>query len=208
MIDKMGLLFASLHQETSGGAPEWIVAGLGNPGAQYEGTRHNAGFAALNMLSAKIGVRIERAKFKSMCGTGRIAGKQVLLLKPQTFMNLSGEAVAAAAHFYKLPMSHVLVLFDDISLPVGKLRVRRKGSAGGHNGIKSIIEESGTSDFPRIKLGVGDKPRPDYDLANWVLGRFSQDDRPLFAQSLERAADAVEELLKNGVGSAMNLYNA
>lgn len=208
MIDRMALLFASLHHEPVGGAPEWIVVGLGNPGMQYEGTRHNAGFAALDMLSAKYGIRVEQTKFKALCGMAQIAGKPALLMKPQTFMNLSGESVAAAARFYKLPMSHVLVLFDDISLPVGKLRVRRKGSAGGHNGIKSIIGECGTSEFPRIKIGVGDKPRPDYDLASWVLGRFAEDDQPMFAQSLERTANAVEELLQNGVGAAMNLYNA
>lgn len=208
MIDRLGLLFASLHTEPSGGAPEWIVAGLGNPGIQYEGTRHNAGFAALDMLAAKNGVRIDRAKFKALCGIGQVAGKRVLLLKPQTFMNLSGEAVAAAAHFYKLPVERVLVLFDDISLPVGKLRVRRKGSAGGHNGIKSIIGECGSDGFPRVKIGVGDKPHPDYDLASWVLGKFSEAERPVFAQSLDRAAEAVEELIQNGVGSAMNLYNS
>lgn len=207
MIDRMALLFASLHHEPTGGVPEWLVAGLGNPGMQYEGTRHNAGFAALDHLAAKYGVAIDRAKFKALCGQANIAGKRVLLLKPQTFMNLSGEAVAAAAHFYKLPVTRILVLFDDISLPVGRLRVRRKGSAGGHNGIKSIIEQCGSSDFPRVKIGVGNKPRPDYDLAKWVLGRMAETDRPTFAEALDHAVGAVEELLQNGTGSAMNIYN-
>ncbi len=203
----MERLFAALRGGNAGGAPEWLIAGLGNPGLQYRRTRHNAGFEALDTLAARRGIEVARKKFKALCGEGEIAGKRVLLLKPQTFMNLSGEAVAEAAQFYKVPVSQVLILFDDISLAPGKLRVRRKGSAGGHNGIKSIIASCGSSEFPRVKIGVGAKPRPDYDLAAWVLGRFSEPDRARFEEALDRAADAVEEIVKNGVESAMNRYN-
>lgn len=208
MNERLGLLFASLARKEQAGPPEWLIAGLGNPGLQYAKTRHNAGFAALDLLAARHGAQVSRMRFKSLCGDGHLAGRRVLFLKPQTYMNDSGEAVAEAMRFYKLPIERVLVLFDDISLPPGKLRVRRHGSAGGHNGIKSIIELCGSCEFPRVKIGVGDKPRPDYDLAAWVLGHFGKEEEPLFRDGLAHAADAVEEILKNGVDSAMNLYNA
>lgn len=206
MNDRLALLFASLAKKQPG-PPEWLVAGLGNPGLQYEKTRHNAGFMALDLLAARCGAEVTRMKFKSFCGEARVAGRRVLLLKPQTYMNDSGEALAEAMRFYKLPIDRVLVLFDDVSLAPGRVRVRRSGSAGGHNGIKSIIALCGSADFPRVKIGVGAKPRPDYDLAAWVLGRFDQQQAPLFREGLSHAADAVEELLKNGVDSAMNRYN-
>lgn len=194
-----------------GGMPhggfEYIVAGLGNPGAEYARSRHNTGFMALDYIAGECGAEIKRIKFKSLCGEAEISGKRVLLLKPQTFMNLSGEAVVEAASFYKLPMEHVVVLFDDISLAPGKLRVRPKGSDGGHNGIKNIIYLSGTDLFPRVKIGVGAKPRPDYDLAAWVLGKFPEDDLKAVSGAVERAWGAVKLIVAGDVAKAMNDYN-
>lgn len=189
------------------GPVEYIVAGLGNPGREYDGSRHNAGFLAVERIARRCGVSIGRIKFKSLCADASFGGRRVLLLKPQTFMNLSGEAVCDAAAFYKIPMERVVVLYDDISLPPGKIRVRPKGSAGGHNGIKNIIYLSGTEVFPRVKIGVGDKPRPDYDLAAWVLGHPSGDDAAKLDEALERAADAAEAILTLGVSEAMNRFN-
>lgn len=209
MVDRLKHLFENIEHKTSSvsGPPEYIVVGLGNPGGEYEGTRHNAGFMALDTMAQSLGVPIARAKFKSLCGDVVVAGKRVLLLKPQTYMNLSGEAVRDAAEFYKLPMTRVIVVYDDIALPVGKLRVRPKGSDGGHNGIKNIIYLTGTDVFPRIKIGVGQKPRPDYDLVKWVLGRFSSDDRQLIDRVAADTQGAVEEILQNGTASAMDKYN-
>jgi len=208
MFDRLRSLFESIDKKNSaGGPPEYIVAGLGNPGREYEGSRHNAGFMALDRLAAGLSVPVTRLKFKSLCGDGVIAGKRVLLLKPQTFMNLSGEAVRDAAEFYKIPMERVIVLYDDISLAPGKLRVRGKGTDGGHNGIKNIIYLTGTDVFPRIKVGVGQKPRQDYDLVKWVLGRFPAEQRPLIEAALSDAAQAVEEIIQNGISSAMNRFN-
>lgn len=189
------------------GPVEYILAGLGNPGVEYDGTRHNAGFMALDYIAAQCGARVDRIKFKSLCGDAMVAGKRVLLLKPQTYMNLSGEAVRDAAAFYKIPMERVVVLYDDISLPVGKIRVRPKGSDGGHNGIKNIIYLSGTDVFPRVKLGVGNKPRPDADLAAWVLGHIPPEGRDAFADAVRRAYGAVEKILTDGVAAAMNDFN-
>ena len=208
MFDRLRSLFESIDKKNgAGGPPEYIVAGLGNPGREYEGSRHNAGFMALDRLASGLSVPVTRIKFKSLCGDGVIAGKRVLLLKPQTFMNLSGEAVRDAAEFYKIPMAHVIVLYDDISLATGKLRVRGKGTDGGHNGIKNIIHLTGTDVFPRIKVGVGQKPRQDYDLVKWVLGRFPADQRPLIDAALGDAALAVEEIIQNGIAGAMNRFN-
>ncbi|HEX3026191.1 MAG TPA: aminoacyl-tRNA hydrolase, partial [Clostridia bacterium] len=173
-----------------------MVAGLGNPGKEYEGTRHNAGFIALDSISQSLNVRLDRARFKSCCGIASVGGKKALLMKPQTFMNLSGEAVAEASSFYKIPMEKVIVIYDDISLPVGKIRIRPKGSAGGHNGIKNIISLTGTDVFPRIKIGVGQKPRPDYDLVDWVLGRIPQTEKEQFAQAVESTARAAEMIIQ------------
>jgi PTH1 family peptidyl-tRNA hydrolase len=209
MLDRLKGLFDSIDKKNNpvGGPPEYIIAGLGNPGKDYEGTRHNAGFMALDQLAARLATPVIRMKFKSLCGDAVIAGKRVLLLKPQTFMNLSGEAVRAAAEFYKIPLARVIVLYDDISLPAGKLRVRQKGSDGGHNGIKNIIYLTGTDVFPRVKIGVGQKPRPDYDLVKWVLGRFPANEQPLLDEALQNAALAVEEIIQNGTASAMNRFN-
>ena len=185
----------------------WLIAGLGNPGLQYEKTRHNAGFMALEQLAAKYDISFAKHKFEAVFGDGTIAGKRVLLAKPQTYMNNSGRAVSALAAFYKIPPQRVLVLSDDISLDVGKIRVRRKGSAGGHNGLKDIIELLGTEEFARIKIGVGDRPDADRDLADWVLGKVPKAEEEAFAAALEKAALAAVEVLRSGVDSAMNRYN-
>lgn len=189
------------------GKTEYIIAGLGNPGLKYEDTRHNAGFKALDEISLKYGAKIGKIKFKSLCGDAVICGRRVLLIKPQTFMNSSGEAVRDAAGFYKIPMDHVIILYDDISLQPGKIRVRPKGSDGGHNGIKSIIYLSGTDVFPRVKIGVGAKPRPDYDLAAWVLGKPKEEDARLITDAVSRVADAVETIISDGTAKAMNDFN-
>lgn len=209
MVDRLKHLFDSIENKSStvSGPPEYIIAGLGNPGRDYEGTRHNVGFMALDALAQSLGAPVTKAKFKALCGDAAIAGHRVLLLKPQTFMNLSGEAIRDAAEFYKLPMTRVIVIYDDISLPVGKLRVRPKGSDGGHNGIKNIIYLTGTDVFPRVKIGVGQKPRPDYDLVKWVLGRFSSDDRQLIDEAAADTQEAVEEIIRNGTPSAMDKFN-
>ncbi len=189
------------------GPVDFLIVGLGNPGRKYEGTRHNAGFMAVDVLANRLGVKVDRLKFKSLCGQVELEGKRCLLMKPQTFMNNSGEAVQEAAGFYKIPPEQVLVLFDDISLPPGKLRIRRKGSDGGHNGIKSIIYLLNSDQFPRVKIGVGAKPHPDYDLASWVLSGFSKADQALMLEAYGKAADAVELLVKGETDKAMNLYN-
>ena len=186
---------------------DWLIVGLGNPGREYEKTRHNVGYRALDLLAQQAGVRVDRAKFRSLSRTCTLAGQKVLLLKPETFMNNSGEAVQLAAMFYKVPISHILVLSDDISLPVGKIRIRPEGSAGGHNGLKSIIAHLGSQDFPRIKIGVGAKPHPDYDLADWVLSSFSAQEEKALASAIEHAAAAVPELLRNGPARAANQFN-
>ena len=154
----------------------WLIAGLGNPEAKYEGTRHNTGFAALDYLAGKWGIPVSKAKFQGLWGQGEVDGRKVCLLKPLTYMNLSGDSIAPLAAFFKIPPSHVIVLCDDVTQAPGKLRIRPSGSAGGHNGLKSIIARLGTDAFPRILIGVGEKPRPDYDLADWVLGRFPEED--------------------------------
>ena len=186
---------------------DWLIVGLGNPGPEYEKTRHNVGFRAVDRLAEDSGVKIDRAKFRALTRTTELAGQKVLLLKPQTFMNNSGEAVQLAAMFYKVPISHILVLSDDVSLPVGKVRVRAEGSAGGHNGLKSIISRLGSQDFPRIKIGVGAKPHPDYDLADWVLSRFSPEEEKALAPAIDHAAAAALELIRSGVQSAAAKYN-
>ena len=184
-----------------------IIAGLGNPGREYSGSRHNAGFASLDALAEKLGIRIEEKKFKGLCGKGMIGGDKVLLLKPQTYMNASGESVREAADFYKVDPEDILVIFDDISLEPGNLRIRAKGSAGGHNGIKSIIAHLGSQNFPRIKVGVGDKPK-DMDLAAHVLGHFSREDAAIMQEAYQEAAEAAVMLLSEGIEPAMNRYNA
>jgi len=180
---------------------------LGNPGAKYEKTRHNVGFMTGDALSKKLNVKIDRIKYKALIRQADLDGEPVLLMKPQTYMNLSGSAVKEAMDFYKIPLDHVVVVSDDVTLPVGKLRVRRSGSAGGHNGLKDIIAKCGGDGFPRVKIGVGEKPHPDYDMADWVLSSFKGDDAKAIDEATKKAADAVKTIVLKGVDKAMNLYN-
>ena len=189
------------------GPVEWLVVGLGNPGSKYEWTRHNMGFLVVDELAERLSIPVQRLKFKALTNTAVLGGKSVLLMKPTTYMNLSGEAVGQAARFYKIPPERVLVISDDVALPQGKLRVRRSGSAGGHNGLKNIIAHLGTDQFPRIKVGVGQKPSPDSDMVNWVLGTFTGQDRKVMEETICRAADAVTVLLQHGIDQAMASYN-
>ena len=188
-------------------AYDWLIVGLGNPGLQYEKTRHNAGFMVIDALAEKYGVGFPKRKYDALIGECKIGDNRIMLVKPQTFMNLSGKAVTAICSFYKIPYDKVIVMFDDVSLDVGKIRVRRKGSDGGHNGIKDIIQLSGTSDIPRIKIGVGKKPNAEYDLKDWVLGKFSKEDLDSFQKATEIGVKAAEEIVKRGIDSAMNRYN-
>lgn len=184
----------------------YLIAGLGNPTKEYERTRHNAGFSVIDVLADRYGIDVSEKKHKGLCGKGIIEGERVLLLKPQTFMNLSGESLRAAVDFYKLEPQDIIVIYDDISLPPGQLRIRLKGSAGGHNGIKNIIAHLGTQEFPRIKVGVGEKP-PRMDLADYVLGRFSKEDQPLMDGAFKEAAEAAVMMMKDGPDRAMNHFN-
>jgi PTH1 family peptidyl-tRNA hydrolase len=194
-------------KKTSGSSLDWILVFLGNPGDQYENTRHNVGFLTADALGERLHCPIQRLKFKALTNVVEFGGHRVLLMKPTTYMNLSGEAAREAALFYKLPPERVLVICDDVSLPVGKLRLRRDGSAGGHNGLRSIIGQLHSDQFPRLKIGVGQKPHPDYDLADWVLGKFSKEDRKLLDQTIERALDALECAISQGLDKAMSRYN-
>ena len=190
------------------GPPEFIIAALGNPGKKYELTRHNAGFLFADMLAEKNGAKINKIQFKSVTATLDIGGHKCLLIKPQTFMNNSGEAVREAAQFYKIPPENIIVVFDDVSLPCGKMRIRRKGSDGGHNGMKSIIYQLNSDKFPRIKLGVGEKPHPDYDLADWVLSTFKKDELKALAETCEKACDAAELMVNGDIDKAMSSFNS
>ena len=184
----------------------YIIAGLGNPTREYEKSRHNVGFEVIDVLADMLGTTVEEKKFKGCYGRGIIGGEKVLLLKPQTFMNLSGESIRAASDFYKVDPEHIIIIYDDISLDVGQLRIRKKGSAGGHNGIKNIIAHLGTQEFPRIKVGVGDKPKK-MDLADYVLSRFSKEDRAAMEDAFKEAAKAVEVMITEGMDIAMNQFN-
>jgi PTH1 family peptidyl-tRNA hydrolase len=192
---------------SSKGGPTWIVAFLGNPGLKYEGTRHNAGFMTADALCKKKGFVLNKARFQALTAQVDLGGARVLLMKPQTYMNLSGQAVSQAARFYKIPTEHILVVSDEVSLPIGKLRIRMKGSAGGHNGLKNIIAQLGTENFPRIRLGVGAPPHPEYEMIDWVLSVFRNEDAAEMAKAADRAADAVECYIEKGPDRAMNLYN-
>ena len=185
----------------------WLIAGLGNPGLQYEKTRHNAGFMAADRLAEKHGAQFNKHKFDAVCADFKINDNRILLVKPQTYMNNSGRAVSALLNFYKIPTERLIVMFDDISLDIGKLRLRRKGSHGGHNGIKDIIELTGTDDIMRIKIGVGERENRDYDLKDWVLGKIPTEQMTDFNKALDRAALAAEEIITRGIDSAMNKYN-
>lgn len=189
------------------GPVEYIIAGLGNPGAKYLGTRHNAGFMVVDHMAKELNVRVDRLKYKGLCGEAVVSDKKVLLLKPSTFMNNSGQSIQEAMAFYKLPPEQVIVIFDDISLEPGKLRIRRKGSDGGHNGMKNIIYLSGKDDFPRIKMGVGAKPAQ-WDLADWVLSTFSTQERKSLDEAIVNAAAAVALMVAGKTDQAMNQYNS
>lgn len=198
----------SSNSQTGGGKIEYVIAGLGNPGMEYEGSRHNAGFFVLDTLAKQEGADINRLKFKGKTGEAVIGGKRCLLLKPTTYMNLSGESIVQALDFYKLDTDRLIVVYDDISLEPGKLRIRRKGSHGGHNGMRSIIDLTGKDDFPRVKIGVGKKPHPDYDLAKWVLGKFSKEDSEKMKQSAENACECIKLMVQGKTDEAMNKYNS
>lgn len=185
----------------------WLVVFLGNPGLRYEGTRHNAGFMTADALARKKNISINRSRFRALTATCTMGDATVMLMKPQTYMNLSGEAVGQAARFYKIPADHILVVSDDITLPIGAMRIRTRGSAGGHNGLKNIISVLGTEEFPRIRLGVGEPPHPDFDTVDWVLSVFRDQDAIDMADAASRAADAVECFIVHGPEKAMNLYS-
>lgn len=185
----------------------WLIVGLGNPGSQYEKTRHNCGFRAVDILASKFGCKLDKAKFQGLYGQVNYEGRKLFLLKPQTFMNLSGRSVLQLSAYFNIPPQQIIVMFDDISLPPGRLRIRANGSAGGHNGIKSIISEVGSQEFPRVKIGVGAKPEPDRDLADWVLSTFSTSEEKALAPALEAAADAALSIIEKGIPETANRFN-
>ena len=191
----------------SRGGAQWLLVCLGNPGREYEKTRHNVGFMAADRLAEKQGIRIDRLRFRALTATADLAGQKVLVMKPQTYMNLSGEAVAEAARFYKIPPERVLVIQDDVALPPGKIRVRGNGSAGGHNGIKNIIAHLGTDAFPRVKIGVGAPTHPEHDMVDWVIGKLTASEEKTLTDALDRALAAAECTISRGVAAAQNLYN-
>ena len=200
-------LFKSIEKKTETRPITHIIAGLGNPGEKYANTRHNAGFIAIDYLAEKLGVRVDRVKFHALVGECELGGKRVLLMKPETFMNSSGVAIGEAAAFYKIPPENVIVLHDEISFDAGVIRIRRKGSAGGHNGLKSIIEHLSSEGFPRIKIGVGQKPSPDYDLVDWVLGKFPKDALSAIEGRLPDISSATELMVRGEIDSAMNKFS-
>ena len=185
----------------------YLVAGLGNPGKQYEMTRHNIGFHTIDYMADQLGVKIKKLKYKALYGETQIGGEKVLLVKPQTYMNLSGESVSGFADFYKIPTENIIIISDDIALKAGKIRVRAKGSAGGHNGLKSIIYMLNSDKFPRVRIGVGAPEHEEYDLADYVLGKFGKDEIPVLEDAIIRACGAVKEIIERGPESAMNKFN-
>lgn len=201
-------LFAKIERTSSARGPvRWIVAGLGNPGAEYRLTRHNAGFLAVDYIAQKHGCRLADAKFRAMCGECEIGGQRAILMQPQTFMNNSGEAVGAAATFYKIPPEQVVILYDDLNFEAGHMRIRASGSDGGHNGMKSIIYHLNSDHFPRIRIGIGNKPRPDYDLAAWVLGKIPEADQKAMFPVFEAADDALNDIVAGRIDLAMSRHN-
>ena len=207
-MDKLFSLFKQIETNKEPPSPvSFIIVGLGNPGDKYKFTRHNAGFLSLSYIAQKLEVEINKSKFKALCAECNLSGKRVLLMLPQTFMNNSGEAVRAALDFYKLSPENVLVIFDDISLSCGKMRIRRNGSAGGHNGIKSIIAHIGSENFSRIKIGVGEKPHPEMDLADWVLSNFSKDEQKALFDRFLDVQSAVQMIVNGNISEAMNNFN-
>ncbi len=190
------------------GTPEFMVVGLGNPDRKYTLTRHNSGFLCIDMLSQKLNFRVDKLKFKSLIADTTINGHRCIVMKPQTYMNNSGEAVRECASFYKIPPERIIVISDDTSLDIGKMRIKRKGSDGGQKGLRSIIYHMNSDNFPRVKIGVGKKPHPDYDMADWVLSEFKKDEQKILEPALENACKAIELLLDNQIDKAMNLYNS
>ncbi len=203
-------IFKKLESERSApaGAVEYIIVGLGNPGTEYESTRHNIGFMTIDALCEKLGVKCKKLRFKSLTCDAMLSGKRCLIMKPTTYMNNSGEAVTEAMQFYKIPPERTIIVFDDVSLEPGRLRIRRKGSDGGHNGIKSVIYLSRSDAFPRVKMGVGAKPHPDYNLADWVLGRFKKEDGEKLEQAFQNAVSALELMVDGKIDQAMNKFNS
>ena len=191
----------------SSGGVQWLVVCLGNPGKQYENTRHNIGFMTADEIERRSGVKINKLRYRALTGEVKLGGERVLVMKPQTYMNLSGEAVKLAGAFYKIPPENVIVISDDVSLPLGKLRIRANGSAGGHNGLKNIIQHLGTDAFPRIKVGVGAPEHPEHEMVDWVIGNFTPQEKKVVADAVGRAADAVECLISKGVSEAQNKFN-
>ena len=191
----------------SSGGVQWLVVCLGNPGKQYENTRHNIGFMTADEIERRSGVKINKLRYRALTGEVKLGGERVLVMKPQTDMNLSGEAVKLAGAFYKIPPENVIVISDDVSLPLGKLRIRANGSAGGHNGLKNIIQHLGTDAFPRIKVGVGAPEHPEHEMVDWVIGNFTPQEKKVVADAVGRAADAVECLISKGVSEAQNKFN-
>ena len=193
--------------QRKGSGVSWLLVGLGNPGSKYESTRHNMGFLAVDGLARRKGFRFNKLRFRAWTGQWKVGDQQVLVMKPQTYMNLSGESVGEAARFYKIPADHVLVISDDVSLPAGKLRIRAGGSAGGHNGLKNIIQHLGTDRFPRIKVGVGSPQQADYDMVDWVIGKPIGEDQRALMEALDRAGEAAKVLISDGIDRAMNRFN-
>ena len=202
-------IFKQIENESRsvGGSVTHLIVGLGNPGDKYYNTRHNAGFLTLDYIAEKLGIKINKIKFKALVGEAQMSGKRVLLMKPQTFMNLSGEAVREAAAFYKIPAENIIVISDDINLDVGKMRVRKNGSDGGQKGLRSIINLMATDEFPRVRLGVGKKPHPDYDLADWVLSEFKKDEQELLFTCFDKAYDGIIKILGGDTDGAMQICN-
>jgi len=184
----------------------YVILGIGNPGKQYENTKHNIGFISLDFLAASLGIQINKIKHKALIGEGTIGGEKVLLVKPQTYVNLSGESAGEILRFYKVPPENLIVIYDDVNLAAGRVRIRPKGSDGGHNGIKSILYHLKSDQFPRIRLGVGQKP-PEYDLADWVLSKFTDEEIKVLSKTVDKVPDMVREIIVNGAESAMNRYN-
>ena len=207
MFNKIRNIITNNNQKSTG-AIEFLVVGLGNIGKEYENTRHNAGFMAIDCFCEKNYIKADRLKYKSLCAECCVGGRKVLVMKPTTFMNNSGQAVIEAMNFYKIPIENVIVVQDDISLDVGKMRIRRHGSDGGQKGLRSIIALSGKDTFPRIKIGVGQKPHPDYDLASWVLSKFTKEDMKLLNNVFDDTANAIELIIKGQTDMAMNKFNS
>ena len=201
-------MFNKFKNQKSDSTYEYLVVGLGNPGAKYETTRHNAGFLCITRLEDTLGFTAKKLKFHALVGDAKIKNHKVLFMKPQTMMNNSGQAIKECATFYKIPVENIIVIYDDISLEPGKLRIRRKGSAGGHNGIKSIISHLSSENFPRVKMGVGAKPHPDYDLVDWVLGSFPKDQMKSINEACESAYNAIKIMLSGDIDAAMSKYNS